>query len=118
MKSFKEHIQEVTDLDKHSPYRGNSTLGGSKTRSWNAKKGDKVTLKPNDRDYPDATGIITKIVSTDKRYGRGGAVTYKIKVKNKTIERKSYELVGLDQKVQRTKMKPTKKYGAGGSHPK
>ena len=118
MKSFKDHIQEVTNLDKHSPYKGTSTLGGSQTKSWSAKKGDKVTLKPQDREYPNKTGTITKIVGIDKRYGRGGAVTYKLKVMGKTIERKSYELVGLDQKVQRTKLSPKKKYGAGGSHPK
>ena len=109
MKSFKEYIEEAKydpqyDLSKHGSKRFTSVLGTGKsqTKSWNAKKGDKVTLKPQDRDYPNQTGTIIKVVGIDKRYGRGGAVTYKIKVKGKTIERKNYELIGLDTKVQRS----------------
>ena len=110
MKSFKEHmeghkISHQYDLGKHGSVRQTSVLGTGQahTKSWNVKKGDKVTLKPQDRDYPNQKGVITKVLGIEKRYGRGGAVTYKIKVKGKTIERKNYELVGLDVKVQRKK---------------
>ena len=77
-------------LNKHQP---RNERPASPTKSWNVDKGDKVTLKPQDREYPNQTGTITKVVGIDKRYGRGGVVTYKIKVKGKTIERKTYELV-------------------------
>ena len=77
-------------LNKHQPRKERPV---SPTKSWNVDKGDKVTLKPQDREYPNQTGTITKVVGIDKRYGRGGVVTYKIKVKGKTIERKHYELV-------------------------
>ena len=106
MKSFKEYIEEAKydlryDLSKHGVKRFTSVLGKGSTKSWSAKKGDKVTLKPQDREYPNQTGTIIKVVGIDKRYGRGGAVTYKIKVKGKTIERKNYELVNLDTRVKR-----------------
>ena len=111
MKSFKEYMESNKpshkyDLGKHGSQRFTSVLGTgqAKTKSWNIKKGDKVVLKPQDRDYPNQKGVITKVVGIDKRYGRGGTVTYKIKVRGKTIERKSYELVG-DVKVQ-TRIKP------------
>ena len=110
MKTFKEYIVEVKydpkyDLSKHGVKRFTSVLGKGSTKSWSAKKGDKVTLKPQDREYPNQTGTIIKVVGIDKRYGRGGAVTYKIKVRGKTIERKNYELIGLDTKVQRSQYK-------------
>ena len=110
MKSFKVYMESRPnpkyDLGKHGSKRFTSVLGTGtgKTKSWNMKKGDKVTLKPQDRDYPNQKGVIIKVVGIDKRYGRSGAVTYKIKVKGKTIERKNYELVGIDVRVQ-TKVK-------------
>ncbi len=95
MISFRKFIQEAIKFTKVPM----GVRGGMQHKDKSIKKGDKVTLKPDDHEYPNKTGTVASKPVIDKRYGKN-SVILKIKLKgvSKPIERYSHQLVGLDTK--------------------